>query len=80
MEKLKPCPFCGKNVAEISNAHDLEDCANFGDENCPCELYGDSETCSMYLVVCGVDKGGCGASTGYRTTEERAIKAWNNRV
>lgn len=78
-EKLKHCPFCGANVAEITNAHDLEECANFADEICPCKNYEDVG-CSYFTVVCNMNKGGCGASSGYYATEEKAIAAWNRRV
>lgn len=78
-EKLKHCPFCGANVAEITNAHDLEDCANFADEICPCENY-EAVDCSCFTVLCNMSSGGCGASSGYYATEEKAIAAWNRRV
>ena len=78
-EKLKHCPFCGANVAEIPNAHDLEECANFADEICPCENY-EAVDCSYFTVLCNMNKGGCGASSGYYVTEEKAIAAWNMRV
>ena len=32
-----------------------------------------------FTVVCDWGKGGCGASGGYRGTEEEAVKAWNRR-
>lgn len=78
-KELKPCPFCGASMLEITNAHDLEECANFADESCPCENYEDVG-CSYFTVVCNVNKGGCGASSGYYETEEKAIAAWNRRI
>lgn len=33
-----------------------------------------------YDVVCDSLNGGCGASSGYRRTEEDAIAAWNTRA
>ncbi len=78
--ELKPCPFCGANVAELTNAHDLEECGNFEDENCPCEQYEDCGACGYHTIVCNVNNGGCGASSGYFSTEELAIKAWNRRA
>ena len=68
--ELKPCPFCGKTVAKLSNCKDLEDCENF--EECGCDEI-------MHTVVCNWNNGGCGASTGYRKTENEAIEAWNRR-
>ena len=77
--KLKSCPFCGANAAELTNAHNLEECANFEDENCPCEQYEDCGACGYYTVVCNANNGGCGAASGYFPTEELAISAWNHR-
>lgn len=79
MNKIKPCPFCGKSVAEVLNAHGLEECANFEDDSCPCNQYEDAGKCQFHTVVCGMNKGGCGASSGYFSTKEAAIYAWNRR-
>ena len=70
MTTLKPCPFCGKQVALIDNCHELEDCENF--ERC--------EATGYYAVVCDVNEGGCGASGGYARTEQEAVAAWNRRT
>lgn len=78
--KLKACPFCGADVAEMLNAHDLETCGNFDDDRCPCEQYEGTGRCEFHTVVCGINKGGCGASSGYFEAEERASQAWNNRI
>ena len=29
MIKLKPCPFCGKQIAEIDNCKNMEECEHF---------------------------------------------------
>lgn len=58
MEKLKPCPFCGK-----STTLDLDI----------------SELFSDYAIVCDYNEGGCGASSGYRDSEEKAVAIWNRR-
>ena len=69
--KIEKCPFCGKEVAEISNCRELEECRYF--EKCPStELY--------VCVVCNMHEGGCGASSGYYDSEAKAIAAWNRRV
>ena len=78
--KLSKCPFCGADVAEMSNAHDLEECANFEDDRCPCEQYEEAGQCQFHTVVCSINNGGCGASSGYYETEESAAQAWNSRA
>ena len=79
-EQLKPCPFCGKLVATLSNAKELEDCSDFEDDDrCPACMDW-SGGCGYHTVVCGVTEGGCGASTGYFPTKEEAIAAWNRRA
>lgn len=80
MEKLKPCPFCGKDVAEFAMVCTLEECANFEEEDCPeCYDPAGSDGC-MHLVICSINKGGCGSSTGRYVNKERAAEAWNRRV
>jgi len=70
-DKLLPCPFCGKQIAEIGNCKNMEECEHF--EECPAvEPY--------VCVVCSINKGGCGASTGYQEGVEKAIAAWNRRA
>lgn len=80
MEKLKPCPFCGKSQAELSTIYECENCGNFESEDCP-ECYDPvgSDGC-MHIVVCDVRKGGCGSSTGWCVNAEKAIEAWNRRT
>ena len=68
--KIEKCPFCGKQIAEIGNCKNMEECEHF--EECPAvEPY--------VCVVCSIHKGGCGASTGYHEGVEKAISAWNRR-
>lgn len=78
--KLKPCPFCGKRVAEISDAHELAECGNFEAEECPCESFENAVECGLKIVVCNVQRGGCGASSGYCLTREQAVYEWNRRA
>jgi len=68
---IERCPFCGKNVAEISNCKELEGCRHF--EGCPA-------TEPYVCVVCNMHEGGCGASSGYYDSEAKAIAAWNRRT
>lgn len=77
--KLKPCPFCNAKAVNITNAHELEECANFDYDNCPCNEF-ESSPCGYYTVVCNVNCGGCGASSGYFPTAGEAINAWNRRI
>ena len=69
--KIEKCPFCGKDVAEISNCQELEECRHF--EKC-------HATGPYVCVVCNIHEGGCGASSGYYVSEEKAIAAWNSRA
>ena len=69
--KIEKCPFCGKEVAEISNCQELEGCRHF--ERCPA-------TEPYVCVVCNMFEGGCGASSGYYDSEAKAIAAWNRRA
>ncbi|MGN0444222.1 MAG: hypothetical protein ACI4F5_06380 [Acutalibacteraceae bacterium] len=71
--------FAEKKVAVMTDAHDLEECSNFDYDNCPCNEYEPSP-CELITVVCNVNKGGCGASSGYYPTKKEAIEAWNRRV
>lgn len=65
MSKLKPCPFCGKEVAEVLKL------GEYGD---------DYVNPNHFVVVCDFHKEGCGAACGGEyETEEEAIEAWNRR-
>lgn len=77
MDGLAVCPFCGKSVAEFATMKELEDCKHFEDDVCPaCEI----DECTGMRIVCNVLKGGCGASTGFAWSKERAIELWNRRA
>lgn len=76
--KLLPCPFCGKEVAEITNLQECEMCANFEQEDL-CPNFEQPGACGK-LVVCNVLKGGCGAATGWHQFTEEAVEAWNRRT
>ena len=78
-EQFAKCPFCGKSeTLTIGKASDAfsepDDC---GDPM----PYMHTES---YAVTCDASKpdgpGGCGASGGYKLTEDEAIAAWNRRA
>lgn len=78
--RLKECPFCGKDVAELSSVCDCEICANADNGNiCPVCYEPELPDNAMHFVVCTVLKGGCGCSTGWQKNAELAIEAWNRR-
>ena len=66
MEELKPCPFCGKSLAELGTAAEIDMDTEPGADN-------------ERAVVCDYNAGGCGATSGYRNTPEAAVEAWNRR-
>ena len=67
--KLKKCPFCGMDVAEIySQSERAEEDG---------EVFNGVE---QYTIVCDVHKKGCGATCGWRTQLTDAINRWNTRV
>ena len=78
---LKPCPFCGSATAHgLASICECEMCGNFEEEDCPeCYTPTHSDGC-MHIVVCNVNRGGCGASTGWCINGDKAIEAWNSRT
>lgn len=69
--ELKECPHCGSTEApELTDCHEAEACGNF--ERCDWDNLFKS-------VVCNIYKGGCGASSGFYSTEKQAVDAWNTR-
>lgn len=67
MNKLKPCPFCGRSHGLlITSIHHRLD-------------YSTYEQWSVFCDASG-DKVGCGASCGYHRTKTEAIEAWNRRA
>lgn len=70
-KKFKPCPFCGAvDAMEIGDCKELEECDNW--EECPASPY--------VCVVCSINRGGCGSSTGYFLYEAKAVEVWNRRA
>ena len=67
MDKLKPCPFCGRN-------HGLLVAST--------RQYIDGVLIEQWSVFCDAsgDKVGCGAMCGYHDSKEKAIEAWNRRA
>ncbi len=74
---LRECPFCGKDVATITTAKELEDCTRFEDAQCPALVW---EECRYKKIVCDVREGGCGASTGFAFSLEKVVQKWNGRA
>lgn len=65
---LKPCPFCGKRVAEVKTIQEI------------CLLETDLVNPNYYSIRCNYHKGGCGTTLGGEyETEEEAIEKWNTR-
>lgn len=73
--ELKPCPFCGNNVArkvltseemndEIKPVYDFENYIAPEDQ---------------FVVCCDFHAGGCGACGGWQSSVEDAAKLWNKR-
>ncbi len=67
--ELKPCPFCGKDVADFYPCAELDVCENKRDCSSRC-----------LSVCCAFDKGGCGAGSGFFKTGYEAGDAWNKRA
>lgn len=67
---LQKCPFCGGDVGMIVDQYELNDYHRAEDE---------SEVIKMFTVVCDYDKGGCGATCGFHSSEYYAALAWNTR-
>lgn len=76
--QLRPCPYCGAKVAEIETIKEAEECQHFDDEEV-CPAFKPFEPCPCKRIVCNVNRGGCGASTGFAWSIERAIEKWNRR-
>ena len=64
-KRLCACPFCGSKVAPYVTRY-------WDDGRC---CYREFE----WQVICNFNKGGCGASSGVRGSEEAAINLWNRR-
>jgi len=60
---IRKCPFCGKNVVELYEV----------------EAEEDGEKVKYFNMVCDVEKGGCGCTTGMYDKELDAVIAWNKR-
>lgn len=76
--QLRPCPYCGAKAAEIETIKEAEECKHFEDEEV-CPAFKPFEACPCKRIVCSVNRGGCGASTGFAWSIERAIEKWNRR-
>jgi Lar family restriction alleviation protein len=72
MSKLKPCPFCGSEEADIIASIDSE----HGIECFLDELSQYQGECHNFYVCCHK----CNGNSGYYRTQEEAIAAWNRRA
>lgn len=70
-KELKPCPFCGADAAIITACYE-----NVCGDDCNCDGCDDC----TYAICCSMNSGGCGASSGYRASVDKAIEAWNRRA
>lgn len=78
---LKKCPVCGKDSADFATIAEEESCGRFEDIDCPkFESFYPCNMCGYFMVVCNMQKGGCGLSTRYFKTKEEAAEAWNRRA
>lgn len=68
--ELKPCPFCGQDMARFVTCHEVEACGEFN----RCNNEG------SYAVICSFLYRGCGSSSGFYQTREEAARAWNQRA
>lgn len=74
LQEALPCPFCGKqHTLQVISGQEL-----MGEDQ---EFWQHSES---FGVVCDAStpdgKGGCGATGGFKPTEDEAIEAWNTRT
>ena len=74
LQEVLPCPFCGKqHTLQVISGQEL-----MGEDQ---EFWQHSES---FGVVCDAStpdgKGGCGATGGFKPTEDEAIEAWNTRT
>ena len=76
------CQGCGHTNDSIDGL--AEDALHEIDVECP--FCGSKDSAEIiceegsWAVVCSIFKLGCGASTGRRSREQGAIKAWNKRA
>lgn len=68
--ELKPCPFCGQDIARFVTCHEVEACGEFY----RCNHEG------SYAVICSFLYGGCGSSSGFYQSRQEAAEAWNQRA
>lgn len=64
--KIAVCPFCGQAVARVVTYSEL--------------TYNEIDDDNSYCVCCIYPDGGCGACGGVRSSEEEAIRVWNQRA
>lgn len=70
--KLKPCPFCGRVKPFLGRLTEIETVdANHPDYDLLNE---------QFAVVCDAQNGGCGTTSGFFASKNKACEAWNRRA
>lgn len=65
---LRPCPFCGSAEAVVNMPYAEADWIDHDDDN------------DGAVVICNVNAGGCGTSSGWAEDADKAAELWNRRA
>lgn len=66
---LLPCPFCKATEPTV--------CLIRGDDE---DLYPEGGNPKQSAVICDFNVNGCGSISGFRDSEDEAIKLWNSAL
>lgn len=70
---LPPCPFCGKtSTLGVYSDIDMMGSDEYEQEDVVSDL--------SYCVNCDFNKGGCGATGGFRGSKVEAVAVWTTRL